>query len=122
MMTSAFPTLPVRSHSKSKLNGAFHIKLTYNGISIELEMWVSYNLQDAVVEVSDNFAEEIPIAKLPIVGVPGIGLEVGVGLGLFTEGDTKVSFDLTGGKGRLYLQGAGFSNRRASAACPKNPS
>lgn len=96
-------------------------KLTYNGISIELETWVSYNLQDAVIEVSDNFAQEIPIAKLPIVGVPGIGLEVGMGLGLFTEGDTEVSFDLTAAR-PASPQRAEFSNRRASAACPKNPS
>ena len=104
---------------KSKLNGAFHIKLTYNGISIELEMWVSYNLQDAVVEVSDNFAQEIPIAKLPIVGVPGIGLEVGVGLGLFTEGDTKVSFDLTGGKAGFTARGGIFQSPSFSSLSEK---
>ena len=90
---------------KSKLNGAFHIKLTYNGISIAAETWVSYNLQDAVIDISNNFAQEIPIIKLPIAGVPGIGLEVGVGLGLFTEGDTKVSFDLTGGKAGFTAKG-----------------
>lgn len=104
---------------KSKLNGAFHIKLTYNGISIELETWVSYNLQDAVVEVSDNFAQEIPIAKLPIVGVPGIGLEVGVGLGLFTEGDTKVSFDLTGGKAGFTAKGGIFQSPSFSSLSEK---
>lgn len=95
---------------KSKLNGAFHIKLTYNGISIAAETWVSYNLQDAVIDISNNFAQEIPIIKLPIAGVPGIGLEVGVGLGLFTEGDTKVSFDLTGGKAGFTAKGGIFQS------------
>ena len=104
---------------KSKLNGDFHIKLTYNGISIELETWVSYNLQDAVIEVSDNFAQEIPIAKLPIVGVPGIGLEVGMGLGLFTEGDTKVSFDLTGGKAGFTAKGGIFQSPSFSSLSEK---
>ena len=104
---------------KSKLNGDFHIKLTYNGISIELETWVSYNLQDAVVDVSDNFAQEIPIAKLPIVGVPGIGLEVGVGLGLFTEGDTEVSFDLTGGKAGFTAKGGIFQSPSFSSLSEK---
>ncbi len=95
---------------KSKLNGAFHIKLSYNGISIAAETWVSYNLQDAVIDISNNFAQEIPIIKLPIAGVPGIGLEVGVGLGLFTEGDTKVSFDLTGGKAGFTAKGGIFQS------------
>lgn len=90
---------------KTNLNGDFHIKLSYNGISIAAETWVSYNLQDAVIDISNNFAQEIPIIKLPIAGVPGIGLEVGVGLGLFTEGDTKVSFDLTGGKAGFTAKG-----------------
>ena len=100
---------------KSKLNGDFHIKLSYNGISIAVETWVSYNLQDAVIDISDNFAQEIPIIKLPIVGVPGIGLEVGVGLGLFTEGDTKVSFDLTGGKAGFTAKGGIFQSPRFSS-------
>lgn len=100
---------------KTNLNGNFHIKLSYNGISIEVETWVSYNLQDAVVEISDNFAQEIPIVKIPIVGVPGIGLEVGVGLGLFTEGDTKVSFDLTGGKAGFTAKGGIFQSPRFSS-------
>lgn len=119
MMTSAFPTLPGTLTFKSKLNGAFHIKLTYNGISIEVETWVSYNLQDAVVDVSDNFAQEIPIAKLPIVGVPGIGLEVGMGLGLFTEGDTEVSFDLTGGKAGFTAKGGNFQSPSFSSLSEK---
>lgn len=80
---------------------------------------MSYNLQDAVVEVSDNFAQEIPIAKLPIVGVPGIGLEVGVGLGLFTEGDTKVSFDLTGGKAGFTAKGGIFQSPSFSSLSEK---
>lgn len=95
---------------KTNLNGDFHIKLSYNGISIAAETWVSYNLQDAVIDISNNFAQEIPIIKLPIAGVPGIGLEVGVGLGLFTEGDTKVSFDLTGGKAGFTAKGGIFQS------------
>ena len=104
---------------KSKLNGAFHIKLTYNGISIAAETWVSYNLQDAVIDISNNFAQEIPIIKLPIAGVPGIGLEVGVGLGLFTEGDTKVSFDLTGGKAGFTAKGGIFQSPSFSSLSEK---
>lgn len=95
---------------KTNLNGDFHIKLSYNGISIAAETWVSYNLQDAVIDISNNFAQEIPIIKLPIAGVPGIGLEVGVGLGLFTEGDTKVSFDLTDGKAGFTAKGGIFQS------------
>ena len=104
---------------KTNLNGDFHIKLSYNGISIAVETWVSYNLQDAVIDISDNFAQEIPIFKLPIAGVPGIGLEVGVGLGLFTEGDTKVSFDLTGGKAGFTAKGGIFQSPSFSSLSEK---
>lgn len=104
---------------KTNLNGDFHIKLSYNGISIAAETWVSYNLQDAVIDISDNFAQEIPIFKLPIAGVPGIGLEVGVGLGLFTEGDTKVSFDLTGGKAGFTAKGGIFQSPSFSSLSEK---
>lgn len=104
---------------KTNLNGDFHIKLSYNGISIAVETWVSYNLQDAVIDISDNFAQEIPIIKLPIAGVPGIGLEVGVGLGLFTEGDTKVSFDLTGGKAGFTAKGGIFQSPSFSSLSEK---
>ena len=85
-----------------KLKGQFYLRVFYNLISLEVETWVSYDLTDAVLEVKDNFSQEIPLAKLSFTGIPGLGPEIGIGLGLAVEGDTKISFDLTGGK-------AGFS-------------
>ena len=88
------------------LTGEFYVYGFYNIISVEVETWVSYDLKDAVLEVKDNFSQEIPLAKLSFTGVPGLGPEIGVGLGLSVAGDTKISFDLTGGKtgfsGGLY--------------------
>lgn len=80
------------------LSGQFYVKASYNLIALEAETWVSYDLNDAELEVKDNFSQEIPIAKIPFTGIPYLGPEIGVGLGLAVEGDTKISFDLTGGK------------------------
>ena len=90
-----------------KLKGQFYLRVFYNLISLEVETWVSYDLTDAVLEVKDNFSQEIPLAKISFTGIPGLGPEIGVGLGLAVEGDTKISFELTGGKtgfsGGLYM-------------------
>ena len=81
-----------------ELSGSFFVKVKYNGFTLEVESWVAYDLKKAVLEIKDNFSQEIPIAKIPFSGVPGLGLEVGVGLGLAVEGDTEISFEMTGGK------------------------
>lgn len=90
-----------------KLKGQFYLRVFYNLISLEVDTWVSYDLTDAVLEVKDNFSQEIPLAKISFTGIPGLGPEIGVGLGLAVEGDTKISFELTGGKtgfsGGLYM-------------------
>lgn len=90
-----------------KLKGEFYLRVFYNLISLEVDTWVSYDLTNAVLEVKDNFSQEIPIAKLSFTGIPGLGPEIGVGLGLSVEGDTQISFDLTGGKtgfsGGVYM-------------------
>ena len=90
-----------------KLKGQFYLRVFYNVISLEVDTWVSYDLTDAVLEVKDNFSQEIPLAKLSFTGIPGLGPEIGIGLGLAVEGDSKISFDLTGGKagfsGGLYM-------------------
>ena len=96
------------------LTGDFYVQVKYNGFTLEANTWVSYNLKDAVLEVTDNFAQEIPILKLPFSGIPGVGLEVGVGLGLFVEGDTKVSFDLQDGKTGFGVKAAPFSTPQFS--------
>ena len=90
-----------------KLKGQFYLRVFYNLISLEVDTWVSYDLTDAVLEVKDNFSQEIPLAKLSFTGIPGLGPEIGIGLGLAVEGDTKISFDLKGGKtgfsGGVYM-------------------
>ena len=90
-----------------KLKGQFYLRVFYNVISLEVDTWVSYDLTDAVLEVKDNFSQEIPLAKLSFTGIPGLGPEIGIGLGLAVEGDTKISFDLKGGKtgfsGGVYM-------------------
>ena len=91
-----------------KLSGEFHIKVSCGLTSLNLEAWVDYNLTDAVLELDENFSQEIPIAKLPIAGVPGVGLEIGVGLGLFAEGDTTIDFALTGGRAGFKAEGSLF--------------
>ena len=91
-----------------KLSGEFHINVTCGLTSLSLEAWVDYNLTDAVLEFDENFAQDTPIATIPIAGVPGVGLEIGVGLGLFAEGDTKVDFALTGGKAGFKAEGSLF--------------
>ena len=92
---------------KGKLSGQFYLRVFYNIISLEVDSWVSYNLTDAVLDVNDNFSQEIPLAKISFTGIPGLGPEIGIGLGLAVEGDAKISFDLTGGKagfsGGLYM-------------------
>ena len=96
------------------LTGDFYVQVKYNGFTLETNTWVSYNLKDAVLEVSDNFSQEIPILKFPFSGIPGVGLEVGVGLGLFVEGDTKVSFDMQDGKTGFGFKAAPFSTPKFS--------
>lgn len=90
-----------------KLKGQFYLRVFYNLISLEVDTWVSYDLTDAVLEVKDNFSQEIPLAKLSFTGIPGLGPEIGIGLGLAVEGDAKISFELTGGQagfsGGLYM-------------------
>lgn len=92
---------------KGKLSGQFYLRVFYNIISLEVDSWVSYNLTDAVLDVNDNFSQEIPLAKISFTGIPGLGPEIGIGLGLAVEGDTKISFDLKGGKtgfsGGVYM-------------------
>ena len=92
---------------KGKLNGQFYFVFSTTSSPSKWKRWVSYNLTDAVLDVKDNFSQEIPLAKISFTGIPGLGPEIGVGLGLAVEGDTKISFDLTGGKagfsGGLYM-------------------
>ena len=89
------------------LEGEFYLRVFYNIISLEVEAKVSYDLKNAVLEVDDNFSQEIPLAKISLTGVPGLGPEIGIGLGLAVEGDAKISFELTGGQagfsGGLYM-------------------
>lgn len=73
------------------------------------------------LEVSDNFSQEIPILKFPFSGIPGVGLEVGVGLGLFVEGDTKVSFDMQDGKTGFGLQSRAFLHAEVQQPIAKTP-
>lgn len=58
-----------------KLKGQFYLRVFYNLISLEVETWVSYDLTDAVLEVKDNFSQEIPLAKISFTGHsrPGAG-------------------------------------------------
>ena len=97
------------------LDGTFFVKVSYNGISVGVETWVAYDLKDAVLDISDNFTQEIPIAKIPFSGIPGVGLEVGVGLGLSVEGDTKISFDMKGGKAGFKGSAGIFEKPRFSS-------
>ena len=90
------------------LSGDFHIKASCGLTSVSVESWVDYNLLDAVLELDENFSQEIPIAKIPIAGVPGVGLEIGVGLGIFAEGNTQIDFSLTGGRAGFKAEGSLF--------------
>lgn len=90
------------------LSGDFHIKASCGLTSVSVESWVDYNLLDAVLELDENFSQEIPIAKIPIGGVPGVGLEIGVGLGIFAEGNTQIDFSLTGGRAGFKAEGSLF--------------
>ncbi len=100
---------------KGKLSGDLHIDVFCNGLEIETANWLEYDLTNVLFEADGNLQQEFPIAKVPITGVPYIGLEIGIGLGVFAEGDTEVEFDITEGK-------AGFKLSERLLPLPGTPS
>lgn len=95
-----------------RLKGEFFIASVFNGSSFETASWVSYDLTNAVLEFTGDFHSELPIAKIPFSGIPGMEIELGVGLALSAEQDTKVSFSMKGGK-------TGFSAETSASGKPK---
>lgn len=98
-----YSTLAQTIKVSGTVSGTLHIDVFYNLIKLETENWVTYNLENIDIEIGGNFQQEIPILKIPIAGVPYLGLEVGIGLGIFVEGDTEITFDMEDGKAGFKL-------------------
>lgn len=88
--------------------GKIDFKGWTNLINYSAECYVDYAFENVTIKCSEAVATDIPLGKIPIIGISGLGLEVGLGATIQTSGEAEIKFDVEGGRVGFKSNGGWF--------------